>query len=135
MSINLSQLPEGLDASLSDALMRCAQRAEAIDLAYLGNRVQAHLQRARFAAQGSAMVNLAQAEGLAATYDRLIRQWATLPAVSQPWLKGAMLYFVETDDDDPDFESPAGLEDDVAVLNACLHLADLAAWCMDPQPR
>ncbi|QQE65072.1 hypothetical protein GFS31_17570 [Leptolyngbya sp. BL0902] len=135
MPIDLSQLPEGLDANLSEALVRCAQRADAIDLAYLGNRVQAHLQRARFAAQGSSLVNLAQAEALATTYDRLLGQWATLPAVSQPWLKGAMLYFVETDDDDPDFESPAGLEDDVVVLNACLHLAGLAAWCVDPQQR
>jgi hypothetical protein len=66
MQLNLLVLPEGLDRTLTDAFTLCAQQADPIDLTYLGDRVQAHLRRARFAAQANPMVNVALAEAIAA---------------------------------------------------------------------
>lgn len=133
MQLNLLVLPEGLDRTLTDALTLCAQQADPIDLTSLGDRIQAHLQRARFAAQANPMVNVALAEAIAATYTHLLSCWPTLPNLATPWLKGAMLYFVETDDDAPDFDSPIGFEDDVEVLNACLRMAGLEELCLSPE--
>jgi uncharacterized membrane protein YkvA (DUF1232 family) len=133
MQLNLLVLPEGLDRTLTDALTLCAQQADPIDLTYLGDRVQAHLQHARFAAQTNPMVNTALAEAIAATFTNLLSRWPTLTDLATPWLKGAMLYFVETDDDDPDFDSPIGFEDDVEVLNACLRMAGLEELCLSPE--
>lgn len=133
MQLNLLVLPEGLDRTLTDALTLCAQQADPIDLTYLGDRVQAHLQRANFAAQANPMVNVALAEAIAAIYANLISRWPSLPTMATPWLRGAMLYFVETDNDDPDFDSPIGFEDDVEVLNACLRMAGLEELCLTPE--
>ncbi|MEA5450201.1 hypothetical protein VB780_16595 [Leptolyngbya sp. CCNP1308] len=133
MQLNLLVLPDGLDRTLTDALTLCAQQADPIDLTYLGDRVQAHLQRAHFAAQANPMVNVALAEAIATTYTHLLGHWPTLTDLAMPWLKGAMLYFVETDDDDPDFDSPIGFEDDVEVLNACLRMAGLEELCLSPE--
>lgn len=36
-------------------------------------------------------------------------------------------------DDEPDFTSPIGFEDDTEVLNACLRLAQLGALCLHPE--
>jgi uncharacterized membrane protein YkvA (DUF1232 family) len=49
------------------------------------------------------------------------------------WLKGAMLYFVEVDDGDHDFDSPIGFNDDVDVLNACLSMAGLDDLYLNPE--
>lgn len=79
------------------------------------------------------MVNVALAEAITAIYANLLSRWPSLSTMATPWLKGAMLYFVETDDDDPDFDSPIGFEDDVEVLNACLRMAGLEELCLNPE--
>jgi uncharacterized membrane protein YkvA (DUF1232 family) len=133
MQLNLLLVPEGLDRTLTDALTLCAQQVDAIGLVYLGDRIQAHLRSAKAASLANPMVHVALAEAIAATYDKLIARWDSLPTAARPWLQGAMLYFVETDDDDPDFDSPIGFEDDVEVLNACLRMAGLEELCLSPE--
>ncbi|MFQ4136729.1 hypothetical protein PGN35_010450 [Nodosilinea sp. PGN35] len=133
MQLNLLVLPEGLDRTLTDVLTLYAQQVDSIDLTYLGDRLQAHLHSARAASLDNPMVHVALAEAIAATYDKLITRWDSLPPAARPWMKGAMLYFVETDDDAPDFDSPIGFEDDVEVLNACLRMAGLEQLCLSPE--
>ena len=48
----------------------------------------------------------------------------------QYWLRGAVGYFVSSNDEEPDFDSPIGIEDDVEILNACLQFAELDSLCL-----
>lgn len=49
------------------------------------------------------------------------------------WLAGAILYFAQSNDGEPDLTSPIGFEDDTEVLNACLRFAHLEALCLNPE--
>jgi hypothetical protein len=49
------------------------------------------------------------------------------------WLAGAILYFYGCDEDEADFTSPIGFEDDTEILNACLKLAGLEELRLNPE--
>ena len=133
MQTNLPLSPDGLNKSLTALIETKVQQAETLDAATLLQRVQEHVTEARQAAQGNPMVHVALAEAIEKSYVTLHSTWESLPAYVQPWLKGAMLYFSEPDDDEPDFESPIGFEDDVEILNACLKMAKLEQFCLNPE--
>ncbi|MDA0674420.1 MAG: hypothetical protein O3C67_12030 [Cyanobacteria bacterium] len=125
--------PEGLDRRLAAALMAAATQATPLTPSQLLEQVRAHRERAAAIAATNPMVNLALANALATLYGQLVAGWEQLSPAAVPWLKGAMLYFAKVDDDDPDFDSPIGFEDDVEVLNACLTLAGLSAQHLNPE--
>lgn len=133
MQMDLSLSPEGLPPKLMASLADATQRGVGIDLGYLHNRIQAHLKRARIVSQVNPVVHVALAEAIAATYDDLMARWDSLPTAVRPWLKGAMLYFFESEDDDHDFDSAEGFDDDAAVLNVCLRMANLEQLCLNPR--
>ena len=60
------------------------------------------------------------------------RRLGQLADASQFWLRAAIYYFAH-DDDEPDFSSPIGFEDDAEVLNACLRLAGRDDLCLKPE--
>jgi uncharacterized membrane protein YkvA (DUF1232 family) len=43
-----------------------------------------------------------------------------LTEASRYWLRAAMLYFVYSQDDEPDLSSQIGFEDDCEALSACI---------------
>ena len=90
-----------------------------------------HLETARNAHASKRMINLRLATAIVETIGRLIDQWDSVPALSRSWLIGAICYFSRSDDDEPDFSSPIGFEDDVEVLNACLRFARLSDLCIN----
>ncbi len=88
-----------------------------------------HLGDVRTLAPEKPTINLALAEAIFVTFERLQSVWETLSNESQAWLCAAMCYFAEPNDaDEHDFESFVGFDDDVEVLNACLALAGLKEW-------
>lgn len=133
MQADSSISPEGLPPQIAASLADATQRGIGVDLGYLHNRIHAHLRRAKLLAQTNPVVHVALAEAIAATYDTLMTRWDSLPPSVRPWMKGAMLYFFEAEDDDHDFDSAAGFDDDAAVLNACLRLANLGELCLNPR--
>ena len=133
MQLDLSIFPEGLNRDLVASISTAVKKASGLELDNLSDRIQSHLRSARAASLANPMVHVALAEAIAATYDNLIVRWDSLPSAALPWLKGSMLYFVETDDDDHDFDSPIGFEDDIEVLNACLRMAELDELCLNPE--
>lgn len=133
MQTNLPIYPDGLDKLLTQSISIKAQQAEKLEVSALVNQVHSHVALARQVAQQSPMVHIALAEAIEKTYDALSDSWEQLPGYVQPWLKGAMLYFSDPNDEDPDFESPIGFEDDVEILNACLKMAKLDDLCLNPE--
>ena len=79
------------------------------------------------------MVNVALAEGLLAVIRRLIADWAGIPFHAEQWCKGMIRYFTLCDDDEDDFSSPIGFDDDAEVMNACLRLAGRGDLCIKPE--
>ena len=68
--------------------------------------------------------------GDAGVFEEVYLLWNGIPEAYAYWLKGAMLYFSSGNDDEPDFSSPIGFEDDTEVLNACLRYANLSHLCL-----
>ncbi len=116
-----------------DTLRRLADQARDVSPADLVSDAVEHVADARRAGEDDPLVNVALAEALGGTIQRLVNAWDTLQDDTEYWLRGAIRYFCHTDDEEPDFSSPLGFEDDTEVLNACLRLAGLDDWCINPQ--
>ena len=126
-----SFIPEGLMSSSFDCLSRCVGEAEAAQLSAIVERAAQHVANAKQQAQSNALINVGLACAILDVMERTSREWQTVPAHAQTWLKGAFHYFSHPDNEEPDFESSVGFEDDVEIINACLKLAGRDDWCID----
>ena len=79
------------------------------------------------------MINARLAAAICDVIRSVVADWDNLPIAGQPWLRAAMYYFAHSDDDQPDFTSPIGFEDDAEVLNACLRFAEREELCLKPE--
>jgi hypothetical protein len=79
------------------------------------------------------MINLRLARALGNAINKVLDSWDSLENPKRYWLAGAFLYFSKGDDDEPDFASPIGFEDDAEILNACLIYAGLDELCVNPE--
>ena len=125
--------PEGLTKSEFDSLSRCASQAADIPIADLLIEAEEHVRNALIASEQNCMVNVAMAEGLLTVIRRLADDWVSIPAHAEPWCKGMIRYFTLCGDDENDFSSPIGFDDDAEVINACLRLAERSDLCINPE--
>lgn len=125
--------PEGLTTSEFGSLSRCARQVADIPVADLLQEAENHVQSAREAAEQNCMVNVAMAEGLLKVIVRLVDDWSRIPPHAEQWCKGMIRYFTISDDDEDDFSSPIGFDDDAEVINACLRLAGRSDLCINPE--
>lgn len=77
------------------------------------------------------LIDFEAAEKMAAAIKGLEKCWDSLDTKAQRYFKVAMYYFAISEDDEPDFSSFTGFDDDVAVLNACLKYAELDDMIID----
>lgn len=90
------------------------------ELLVLTQRHRQRLQRLPLGRNGNSAASLALAGAIVGEFEALVAGWDTIPRHARPWLKAAMLYFIDCDDQD----SAMGFEDDAEVLTSCLRLAD-----------
>lgn len=133
MDPQFSLTPAGLTDQQLDRLTVCAKHASKLALEDLQAVAQRHLQDTIAAHQNISLVNLSLAQALYGTIQQLATHWHTLRPEARYWSAGAILYFAKSDDDEPDFTSPIGFEDDAEVLNACLRLARHDDLCLHPE--
>ena len=100
-------------------------------LAELRTVAQGHLEATARAHQQNPMVNLRLATAICEVVDRIGLCWDDLSPDARAWLGAAILYFAQSDDDEPDLSSPIGFEDDTEVLNACLRFARRDDLCLN----
>lgn len=131
MSGQLELNPTGLTRSQHNELSELMDEASDVTPQELLSEARAHLEAARSAHASNRMINLRLATAVVETIGRAIDQWGSVSALSRSWLIGAICYFSRSDDDEPDFSSPIGFEDDVEVLNACLRFAKLSDLCIN----
>lgn len=92
-----------------------------------------HLERTRAAHAQNRLVNVRMAAGIVHVLETLLRDWDSLTDDHAFWLRGAMHYFSTSLDDEPDFQSPLGFEDDAEILNACLRFAGRSDLCLNAE--
>jgi uncharacterized membrane protein YkvA (DUF1232 family) len=107
--------------------------ASNLNIEALRQAAMQHLQNTAQACQRNPLINIRLAQALYDTIEQLATIWPTVRPEARPWLAAAILYFVKSDDEEPDFASPIGFEDDTEVLNACLRLAHLDRLCLHPE--
>ena len=125
--------PEGLSRDTFEALSRHVHESESSTLNQLLGEAMRHVERTRRAYTKNPLINLPLAEAIAGTIKSLVDDWDKVPQHACSWCKGMMRYFVSSDDEEPDFASPIGFDDDAEVLNACLRLAGREDLCVNPE--
>ena len=126
-------VPSGLDSALLGRLTTRSAAAGAREVAELAQEAVGHLDEIRRAAASNPFVNVRLAEAICDRLQAVASGWRHVPEHARPWLKGAMAYFVQGDDELPDDQSPIGFEDDCEVMNACLRLAGREDLCLAPE--
>jgi hypothetical protein len=109
------------------------QQSAQLTVSALRQAVEQHLSATAAVHAQNPLVNLRLATAIRDVIEQVLSIWDNLTPAACTWLAGAMLYFAKSNDDEPDFTSPIGFEDDTEVLNACLRLANLGALCLHPE--
>lgn len=131
MSDQRELMPTGLTRPQFATLTQHAEAASKLDLETLQRSVQSHLEETHRAYEINRLVNARLAEAICDSISQVVLQWEEIPPIARNWLGGAMLYFVESDDEDSDFKSPTGFEDDAEILNSCLRFAGFEEYCLN----
>lgn len=125
--------PLGLSRSQLVQLRRLADEVLECSILELQQRSREHVEQAGLAQARNSYVNASFAKAIADLVDAIVRDWDTWHPDAQYWLRGAIQYFVFSDDGEPDFASVIGFEDDAEVLNACLRLVNRHDWQLKPE--
>ena len=115
------------------ALTRLTKGAASLSPVDCLKQAKDHLQRAASLAASKPTVNMALAKAIIEACEQVVADFDSLPPHSKAWLKGAMLYFAQTEDGEHDFDSFLGFDDDCEVLNACLELAGRDDLLLNPE--
>jgi hypothetical protein len=132
MAEQRSLFPAGLTKRLSRRLAEYTHTADGQSPADLLHQAEKYLEVVRNVYRRNAMINVHLAEAICGVIRTVVADWDSLPTPSQSWLRAAMYSFANRDDE-PDFTSPIGFEDDTEMLNACLHLAGRDDLCLKPE--
>lgn len=97
---------------------------DSTELAELASVVELHLQHVKELADHRTDVETA--ERMATVFGQLLSHGADYAADERALLRGAIEYFLMTDDADGDLEDVLGFDDDVRVLNSVLGRIDRA---------
>lgn len=131
MSDQLDLYPAGLTRSQLAQLTALAEQASKKPLIDLQSDVRQHLERTKATHAQNRLVNLRLARAISEVVDQVVKRWDELPADARTWLSAALAYFAMCNDDEPDFDSPIGFEDDAEILNSCLRFAKLDELCLN----
>jgi uncharacterized membrane protein YkvA (DUF1232 family) len=79
---------------------------------------------------GDRVLDLTPARRLLDSLETVVAEWESVPEDARPWLKGAMLYLMDADDEVPDDDPEGGFADDLDIVNACLRMAGRGELCV-----
>ncbi|MDZ7697743.1 MAG: DEAD/DEAH box helicase [Deltaproteobacteria bacterium] len=128
-----SFIPEGLSKKQIDSLIEYSKETSQKTLEQIINQADGHLEKIREVCLENTFINVDLAETIYAVFQEIARDWDRIPGFARPWCAGMMRYFATVEDEENDFSSPIGFEDDVEVVNACLRLAGRENLCIVPE--
>ncbi|MGD8650244.1 MAG: hypothetical protein PVJ77_27175 [Desulfobacterales bacterium] len=126
-------LPEGLTPKEFAALSNCANEVADHSVKRLLSQAQDHLKRIRMLSSKNPHINVRLAEAIVLSFQEFFEDWENIPHHARSWCRGMVQYFCVSDDDEHDYSSPTGFEDDARIMNACLRLAGREDLCINPE--
>jgi len=124
--------PSGLAGNVFSMLDNCQRKAENIPLELLLSEAREHLEQAHQAHARNGVTNVQVAEAIYNVFEVIVADWDNIPYQAQAWCKGMISYFSLKDDDEDDFNSLIGFDDDAEVVNSCLLLAGRKDLLINP---
>lgn len=122
--------PTGLAKNVFLILNECQQDTADVLLAELLVEAQEHVEKAYQARARNGIANVKVAEAILDVFQAVAADWESISPMAQPWCKGMMRYFTSSDDDEDDFNSLIGFDDDVEVVNSCLTFGGREDLCI-----
>jgi hypothetical protein len=126
-------LPEGLTKKEIDTLTKCSEDVADFQPELLLDQAKGHLKRIRMLHPKFPYINVRLAEAIVRTFQNIFSDWENIPPHARSWCRGMVQYFCVSDDDEHDFLSPTGFNDDAEIMNACLKLAGREDLCINPE--
>ena len=124
--------PRGLTQQEMTVLNDCLAKNDLSPQEML-QEAEEHVAKAKIAYKTNIMVNVKLAEAIVEVFRTIVAEWEAIPDSAQKWCLGMICYFSLGDDENDDFESPIGFEDDCEVVNACLKMIDREELCINPE--
>lgn len=118
-------LKENLSPNYYETLQQILPKSRKYEASHLFEACSQHANYALEKYKENPLIDFETAEKLATAFKGIEDKWDTLSTDAKDYLKGAMYYFAISEDDEPDFSSFTGFDDDVEVINACLKFAEL----------
>lgn len=125
------QLKEILSPKYYETLLQILPKSQKYKADHLFEACSLHANYALEKFKENPIIDLETAEKLANTFKGIEENWDTLSDQAKDYLKASMYYFAISEDDEPDFISFTGFDDDVEVINACLKFAGLEKLLID----
>ena len=126
---NLFQ-PTGLSNALAARLFQSLKETKNISLSDLLLQAHQHLANAQAAHQQTGKVNIELAAAIVHVFDQVSHEWSSISELARPWCKAMIAYFISSNDQEKDFNSLIGFDDDVEVVNSCLKFAGKTDLCL-----
>ena len=101
------------------ALYACFKEAADMPHETLLSACKAHADLALRLSADDSKIDIKSAVSLASSFSRCGSSWWDIAEEKRAWIKAAMFYFAHTGDDEPDFTSILGFDDDRRIANAC----------------
>ena len=125
--------PEGLSQKEFDTLTKYSKEVANFQAEQLLDQAEDHLKRIRMLHSKNLHINVRLAEAIVLTFQDIFNDWENIPEHARSWCRGMVRYFCVADDDEHDFSSPIGFEDDAEIMNACLRLAGREDLCINTE--
>ena len=119
------ELKDNLSEKYLKTLLEIVEKSNKYEAEHLFDACAQHINYAVEKHKENSLIDVDTAEKLAISFKALKNHWSDISDQAQEYLKAAMYYFAISEDNEPDFESENGFDDDVQVLNACLIYAGL----------
>ncbi len=121
--------PRGLNECQLARLEEHVRRGQLLTPEQLLQAAYAHLEDVQEEQSQHPEIDAALAESICRVLGRVVSEWDVFSPAEQSWLRGALWYFIKSDDEQPDFQA-SGFRDDLEVLNACLRFARREQWML-----
>lgn len=109
---------------LFELLAECRGYAHQKTIEQLQDNCKVHMETTAMMHSNNNLVNLSLAKAIEGSLRQLLKLADTVSTENFSWIKAAAEYFVRTKDEEDDFTSALGFEDDAEVLNAVCVLVD-----------
>jgi len=105
---------------LPDTFYKIVEDPDCPEYDKLSESVKAYLKEAQKALYTNEFIDIKSAEKLATASEYLLGLMPTLSPEDRHYACAAIRYFIESDDEEHDFESIFGFDDDITVMNHVL---------------